>query len=156
MIYYLVTTDRDAEVFQRLSEGKVPEGKIEVIGEGAAELRRYKEEDVLVHIGYARGFKIDSGRIVEPVYVVDMQTREVIRADAIFPIEHRICFTADEEMDAPESDYAVVCDKELFKIMSTKHKRAHALKIVKGDSDGSEYEEQWKEAIRLIGKFVRE
>jgi len=161
MIYYLLTTDKEAEIFHRLSRKKVPKGQIQVIGEGAEELREFTADDVLVHIGYASGYKVDVGRVVEPVYVVDAWTREVIRTDTIFPVEHRICFTTDRFVDMPVTDYASICDMELFKIMLAKHKRVHALKIVSDNLDEEdrkvfEDEEAWKEAIRLIGEFVRE
>jgi len=158
MICYLLATEQEAEIFRKLSKGKVPRGEIEVIDD--TDVKKHAD-DVVVHIGYADGYDVAAGTLVEPVYVIDAQTQEVVRTDTVFPTEHRICFSSERAVKAPMVDFPAVYDAGLFKIAESQHKRIHAIKIIKGNigkKAQKEFncEEAWMGAVNLISRYVKE
>lgn len=161
MIYYVLPTEKEAGNFRLMSQGKIPKGRVESVGYKGFDEHKFTEQDVVVCIGYASGYKVEVGALVEPVYAIDAWTREVIRMDTIFPLEHRMCYTSGEKVDVPSEDFASIYDTELFGIAVRPHKRIHAIKIIRDNIGGGERKEfkesdQWKKAIELIGRYVIE
>ena len=152
VIRYIFSNYDEAAEFYEVASGKIPEGRIEVFGES-----QYSDEDTIVHIGYCSGYKTKVGSLVEPVYVVDAWTMEIVRTNPIFPIEHRFCFSRDEAVDTPMTDCPAIYDKELFRIAEKPHKRIHAIKIVRERFDGNEKsrEEPWVMVTELLSRYLR-
>ena len=109
MIRYLVAMPREAEMLRKYAD-KLPKGEIEVIGIGAAEYFISAENDVLVNIGYAGGFGVPVGTLVEPSVVYNMQTGDAARIDPLFLIERRICFTSDTFVEKPAINLPSIYD----------------------------------------------
>ena len=162
MIHYLFAMEREADSFKKHCEGIAPDGSIDVIGIGAEDMPWYKEDDVLVNIGYCGGYKIPKGTIVEPVYVMNAWTRDVIRMKTMtyanvtpFPVEHRFCFTSEEFVTEPMTDCPSIYDMELFKIAEEHKGDVYALKIVSDNLNEEECEnyneeESWKRVAVLL------
>ena len=162
MIHYLIAMPREAELFRKYFDG-LPAGEIDVIGINAVDLEQVKstEEDILVNIGYAGGYKIPVGTLVEPSFVLDVQTWEAARIDPVFLLEHRMCLTSNTFVESPIYDGPSLYDMELFKIMSLPHKRVHSIKIISDNLCEKDCEEfnsdaAWKLAAELIKLYLKE
>ena len=161
MIYYIFAMEREAESFYKAANGNIPDGKIEVIGIGAEDLKWHSEDDVLVNIGYCGSNKVIPGMIIEPSYVMNAKTKEIIRITPIFPVENRMCITSEEFVTKPIVDYSTIYDMELFKIASNHFGTVHALKIVSDNLDEKDCEdfngeEQWAKVVELVRQCLKE
>lgn len=160
MIHYVFAMQREADLFWRLANSKVPEGVTDVIGINAVDRKIYSEDDVLMNLGYAGGYKVKVGSIIEPQFVAEAYTHDIKRIDSIFPVEHRLCFTSDAFVSTPMTDFAVIYDMELYKIAEKPYKRLHSLKIVSDNLDESDCEkfnetEPWNRVIDLIAEYLK-
>ena len=156
MIHYLLAMPREAEMFEKYSDG-IPDGQIDVVGIGAVDLdeSKYTEEDILVNIGYAGGYKIPVGNLIEPAYAMDIKTWKAVPIDRVFYIERRMCLTSDRFVEEPMSETPHLYDMELYKIAKLPHKRVHAIKIISdnlNEKDCEEFdgEDSWKRAMSFV------
>ena len=160
MIHYVFAMQREADLFWRLAEGKVPKGETDVIGINAVNLKPYDDDDILMNVGYVGGYKVRVGSIIEPLYAVNAYTRDIKRIDALFHVERKLCFTSDAFVTAPMTDYPVIYDMELFKIAQKPYGRLHSLKIVSDNLDEAVCEkfneaDPWNRAIDLIAGHLK-
>ena len=156
MIHYLIAMPREAEMFNKYSDG-IPDGQVDIIGIGAVDLdeSKYTDEDILVNIGYAGGYKIPVGNLIEPAYAMDVKTWKAEPIDRVFFIERRMCLTSDRFIEEPMSETPHLYDMELFKIARLPHKRIHAIKIISDNLNERDCEEfdgesSWKRAMSFI------
>lgn len=156
MIHYLLAMPREAEMFEKYSKG-IPKGQIDIIGIGATNLdaSKYSEEDILVNIGYAGGYKIPIGHLIEPAYAMYIKTWQALPIDRVFYIERRMCLTSDEFVKEPMSETPHLYDMELYKIATIPHKRVHAIKIISDNLDERDCEEfnsedAWERAMSFV------
>lgn len=167
MIRYLLAMPREAEMFKRFA-CMVPDGSIEVIGIGAPDMGEFSKDDIIVNIGYAGGYKVSVGTLVEPkdAIAVDMVSERVPRfygigtVNRLFPLPHYTCFSSDTFVEKPAVECAAIYDMELFKIAKTPHKRLYAIKIVSDnlcESDCEDFndEDAWKKAASLIADHLK-
>ena len=131
MVRYLIAMPREAEMFKKYSDG-IPDGQIDIIGIGAenVDAAKYTEDDILVNIGYAGGYKIPVGNLIEPAYAMDIKTWKALPIDRVFYIERRMCLTSSTFVEHPMSEVPHLYDMELFKIAKLPHKRVHSIKII--------------------------
>lgn len=161
MIRYLFATDEEAQEFYDAGGRGLLNGKIEVVGIGAHDMLWYREEDILVNIGYCRSNNVISGMIIEPSYVLSANTGEIIRITPAFPVESRLCVTCDRlERETVRNCYAIY-DTELFNIAANHKGKVHALKIVEGRlSFGGRPNvnelEQWAKVVELVRRSIKE
>ena len=160
MIRYLIAMSREAEMFKKYSD--VSEEQIDVIGINAADFDadKYTENDILVNIGYAGGYKIPVGTLIEPSFALDILTWEAVRIDAVFPIDHRICLTSNTFIEEPLCDGPSIYDMELFKIAQVPHDKLYSIKIVSDNLSEKDCEEingkaAWAMAAEYIKKYVK-
>ena len=191
MIHYIFAMPREAETFQSVVENIVmineylysreeygyspgekniprrnkiiPDGNIDIIGIGAEDLdpSKYTEEDILVNIGYAGGYKIRVGSLIEPAYAMDIKTWKAAPIDRIFMIERRICLTSDRFVEKPLSDGPHLYDMELYKIAQLPHKKIHSIKIISDnlnekDCEAFNDEASWEKVVSLLEMRLRE
>lgn len=160
MIRYIFGTEEEADSFFKAAKGDMTIGRIEVVGAGAEDLKWHSEQDVLVNIGYCCAYKVIPGMIIEPSYVMNAKTREIIRITPVFPVENRICITSLEPVKDPIVDYASIYDMELFRIASSHFGVVHSLKIVNGSIEDGETkninkEEQWAKVVELVRQCLK-
>ena len=160
MIRYLLAMPREADMLRKYAD-QLPKGEIEVIGINAVDYTGGTENDVLVNVGYAGGYNVPIGTLVEPSVVYNMATGDAVRIDPLFLIERRLCFTSDSFVERPAVNLPSVYDMELFKVAERPHKRLYAIKIVSDnlnekDCEGFNDEASWKTAAALISRFVKE
>lgn len=160
MIRYLIAMEREAELFKRFSE-KCPVGSVEIIGIGAADMGQYNENDILVNVGYAGGYRVPVGALVEPSGAMNVREHEAIRIDSLFPIERRVCFTSDEFVMEPVAKYPAIYDMELFRIAQKPHKKLYSIKIVsdnlnESDCEEFNFEEPWKAVCGYLAEYLKE
>ena len=161
MSRYVFGTHEEAQSFYKVAKGKIAKGKIEVVGRGAEDLKWHSEDDVLVNIGYCSANKVMPGTIVEPSYVANARTREIIRIVPVFPVENRMCISSEEFITEPLVEYSAVYDMELFKIAANHFGKVHALKIVSDNLNEKERakfngEEQWAKVVELICRCLKD
>lgn len=160
MIRYLIALEKELELFKKHS-GELPEGRIDLIGIRAADIPTdITDDDVVVNVGFAGGYKIPIGTVVAPRYVFDAETMRLKRMDSAFPIEGRICLTANRFVSKPYSDSASVYDMELYKIAEAPHKKLYALKIVSeilNEYTSVDYDDPkpWEKVGELIRNHVK-
>ena len=167
MIRYLFAMPREAEMFKRFAD-KIPEGSIEVIGINAVDMGEYSKDDILVNVGYAGGYKVPVGELVEPVSVIAVNTEDgkaprfygIEFTDRLFPLPHYTCFTCETFVEKPVYEGASIYDMELFKIAQKPHKRLYAIKIVSDSLCESECERYngegaWDVVAELLAKHLR-
>jgi hypothetical protein len=160
MIHYVFAMQREADLFWRLAEGKVPKGETDVIGINAVDKKTYDDDAILMNVGYAGGYKVKVGSIIEPLYAVNAYTRDIKRIDSLFHVERKLCFTSDAFVTAPMVDYSVIYDMELFKIAEKPYKKLYSLKIVSDNLDETDCEkfneaDPWNRAIDLIAEYLK-
>ncbi len=160
MIHYVFAMQREADQFWRLAEGKVPKGETDIIGINAVDMKTFDADAILMNVGYAGGYKVKVGSIIEPLYAVNAHTRDIKQIDALFPVERKLCFTSDTFVTAPMTDRAVIYDMELFKIAEKPHKKLHSLKIVSDNLDETDCEQfneadPWNRVIDLIARRLK-
>lgn len=167
MIRYLLAMPREAEMFMKFAD-KVPKGFVEVIGINAVNMGEYGKDDILVNVGYAGGYKVPVGELVEPVSVISA-SKEPGKAprfsgieftDRLFPLPHYTCFTCNEFVEEPVYEGAAIYDMELFKIAQRPHKRLYAIKIVSDnlcESDCEKFDDEgaWEKAAEYIAARLR-
>lgn len=160
MIRYLIAMPREAEIFEKVSK-MCPAGSVEIIGIGAVDMRPTDEDDVVVNIGYAGGYRVPVGALVEPIIAVDGKKQTAIGINPLFPVERRVCFTCDEFVTEPLAKYRAIYDMELYKIARMPHKKLYSIKIV-SDSlneracESFNLEDPWRVAAGYIAEYVKE
>ncbi len=167
MIRYLLAMPREAEMFMKFAD-KVPEGAVEVIGINAVDMGEYDKDDILVNVGYAGGYKVPVGELVEPVSVISVSKEPdkapkfngIAFTDRVFPLPHYTCFTCDEFVEEPVYEAPAIYDMELFKIAQKPHKRLYAIKIVsdnlcESDCERFNDEDSWRSAVECIAARLR-
>lgn len=162
MIKYLLAMEREAELFEKYAAGKLG-GRVYVVGIGATGIDNAEliEDDVIVNVGYAGGYEIPVGTIIEPSYAMDMRRGEIVRIDSVFPVERRVCITSDTFVDKPMSNGPHLYDMELFKVASVPHKKLYSLKIISDnlceeDCEAYNAEESWRMVVDLIERNLPE
>lgn len=156
MIKYIFESEKEANMFRKNAEMTAPRGDILVYGEGIT-----TKDDTVVHIGYCSGHKVCCNTLVEPVYAVDVETREAIRIDSLFPLEHRICLSGEEFQSEPLIESPAIYDYVLFRIGSMPHKKLYSIKIVSDYMDEGERrkynkEEPWNRVGEMLSEYLRE
>lgn len=157
MIHYLIAMPREAELFEKYADG-IPDGQIDILGIGAENLdeSKYTEDDILVNIGYAGGYKIPVGNLIEPAYAMDVITWKALPIDRVFMIERRMCLTSPTFVEKPMSETPHLYDMELFKIAKLPHRRVHSIKIISDNLNERDCEEfNDEDAWRRTMTFVR-
>lgn len=159
MIKYLIAMEREAEKFRKII---VPDGELYIIGIGAINLPETTNKDILVNIGYAGGYKVSKGTVVEPGYVIDAETREKRKLTRYFGINSAVCFTSDLYLTSPLTFLRPsIYDMELYKIASIPHNKLFSLKIVSDSQNEAECEaynddKPWWEVERLLKRLIKE
>ena len=157
MIRYLVGTQKEADIFMKVYS-ECPKGSIEVVGVRGEYLGNTEEDDILVDIGYAAGYRVPVGAIVEPTCAMDVEKHEAIRIDTIFPVERRVCFSGYTKEHFGK--YRAIFDGRLFKVAHKPHKRIYSIKIVSQDMDGywdgDVHEGAWKVIAGYLGEYLKE
>lgn len=131
-----------------------------VIGINATDVPHTTDEDVIINIGYCGGYKMPVGAIVEPSFVINANTLDIIRIDSAFDkVSSAVCVTADSFVTEPISDATCVYDMELFKLAQLPHKRIHSLKIVSDNLNEKQCEayvgaETWNFVQEIINKYL--
>jgi len=161
MIRYLFATDEEAQDFCNAAGGELPKGKVDVVGVGAQDMLRYREEDTVINIGYCRSNNVITGMIIEPSYVLSATTGEIIRITPVFPVESRLCVTCDRLENETMKNCFAIYDTELFNIAANHKGKVHALKIVEGRlSFGGRPNvnelEQWAKVVELVRRSIKE
>ena len=130
--------------------------KVEIVGIGCTDLPETTEDDIIVNVGYAGGYNVPVGRIIEPLYVCNYGSDELDPIDHIFPGCGRYrCYTANEFVTIPCTTTAAIYDMELAKLAKLPHKKLYALKIVSDSLNEKECEafnsdECWAEVAELL------
>lgn len=157
MIRIVVAMEREAKM---LAE-RLPTMLIDVTGIGQVGLiPPTTENDVIVNVGYAGGYHVPVGRLIEPSFALDYGTGEGTSVDHIFVGCGRYrCYTANEFVTEPCTSLSSIYDMELAKLAKLPHKKLYALKIVSDSLNEQECEafngeERWDEVARLLKQYV--
>lgn len=142
MIRYIIATPEEAKMLKRYAPF-ITDNQIDIIGKGATNLdsEKYSKEDILINIGYAGGYKIPIGTLIEPAYAMDVLTWRAEPIDRVFMIERRICLTSNRFIEYPMSDGPHLYDMELYKIAMMPHKKIHSIKIISDNLREKDFEE---------------
>lgn len=146
MIRYVFGTKNEALAFRSV-QNLAPRGEICVLGDKFD----ISDEDDIVHIGYCEGDGVIDGALIEPLCAVDTKSKETIRVNSLFPLEHRVCFSG---RDFPFFDSPAIHDRVLFKIGELPHKNLYSIKIVRDEKQVKEG--SWIRAASLLLDYLRE
>ena len=156
MVRYLIAMEREAE---RFVDAMGYDPGVEIIGIGAREAGWYSKDDVLVNLGYAGGYKIKVGTLIEPSFAMDIHTGDLARINPIFPLESRICLTSDVFVEAPLYGWPTLYDMELFTLATIPHKQIYSIKIVSDNlcekaCEAFDGDYAWKKVAELVKEFI--
>ena len=156
MLLYLTESEEEAKILRHFKRN-MPDGQIKTIGTHAENLSGITDDDVLINIGYATGFNVPAGTLIEPSLVYDYEKDEIARIEPLFLTERRICVTCETFPKEPAFQFPCIYDTSLFNILNVRCKAIHAIKIVnrrygKTSPEKADLEYAWRQAVTQIAR----
>ena len=159
MIRLVIAMEREADMLiPRI--GRTLINHSDVVGIGCCDfLPDTSPEDIIVNVGYAGGYRVPIGRVVEPSFALDYGSGEGILIDHMFSdVERYRCYTATEFVTRPCATLPAVYDMELAKLTKLPHSKLFSLKIVSDRLNEKECEafdsdESWGMVVKLLKRY---
>lgn len=159
MIHLVIAMDREADMLIPRIRGTLID-QVHVVGIGCADFTpETSEDDIIVNVGYAGGYRVPIGRVIEPTFALRYGTGEGEMIDHLFSeCERYRCYTADEFVTQPCSTLPAIYDMELARLEALPHKKLFALKIVSDKLNEKECEmfdsvESWGRVVKLLKQY---
>ena len=159
MINLVIAMEREADILVPRIQSTLID-QVSIIGIGGADfLPETTDEDIIVNVGYAGGYRVPIGRVVEPTFALKYDTHEGEIVDHLFSECDRFrCYTAEEFVTRPCTTLPSIYDMELAKLAKLPHKKLFALKIVSDRLNEKECEmfdsdESWGKVVKLLKQY---
>ena len=158
MIRLFIAMEREAEMLvPRLKDTLIE--TVDLIGIGGEEIPSTDYNDIIVNVGYAGGYRVPVGRVVEPTFSLDYLTGGGEMVDHVFhDVDRYRCYTAREFVTKPCTTLPSIYDMELNKLIKIPHKKLFSLKIVSDRLNERECEmfdsdESWGRVVKLLKQY---
>ena len=114
---------------------------VDMIGIGGEDIPSTDFNDIIVNVGYAGGYRVPIGRVVEPTFFHD--------------VDRYRCYTSHEFVTKPCTPMPSIYDMELNKLLKIPHKKLFSLKIVSDRLNEHECEmfdsdESWGRVVKIL------
>ena len=158
MIRLFIAMEREAKMLvPRIKDTLIQ--KVDIIGIGGTDIPDTEPDDIIINVGYAGGYRVPVGRVVEPTFslVYGEGTGEII--DHVFhDVERFRCYTADDFVTKPCTTLPSIYDMELNRLLDIPHEKLFSLKIVSDKLNEKECEmfdgdEAWGRVVKLLKQY---